>query len=438
MRRRLLLACISVTALAVLLLAVPLAVIIQQRQADQDRRELTGMAAQAADRVPDDLRSPETALALTPSARHLHVAVYRPDHTRVAGNGPPVLEPAGQAVFSDVVAETTTRGQRVVVVPIIAAHQVTGAVRAAESLSIGRRRVRQAWAALAAGAIAVLLVASGVALWLARRLTRPLEQLRADALRIGDGDFTVTPLRTGVAEVDEVGEALATTAEHLGELLMREQAFSADASHQLRTPLTGLRLSLENELAHPRHDGQLALREALADVERLETTITGLLELARESSRATRQPFDINALLREVGRRWQGPLGADGRTLHVEAQAPVPPVAASRVAVEHVLDVLLDNARRHGAGEVNISTEAHRQIVLIRVTDEGVGVADPVAVFQRRHPDAKGTGIGLALARRLAEAEGGQLRLARAGPQPEFELSLPAALPPGSTTPSDT
>jgi signal transduction histidine kinase len=292
--------------------------------------------------------------------------------------------------------------------------------------------VREEWTALGVGAIAVLLVASGVALWLARRLTRPLEQLRADAARIGDGDFTVMPLHTGVAEVDQVASALASTADRLGELLTREQAFSADASHQLRTPLTGLRLSLENELAHPRSDARLALREALADVERLETTITGLLELARESSRGQRQPFDINLVFEEVAPRWRESLAAQGRNLRLDRPEQPVLVAASRLAVEHVLDVLVDNARRHGAGEVAINTQVHRQIVLIRISDEGNGLSDPASAFQRRHPGAAGTGIGLALARRLAEAEGGQLRLARADRHPEFELSLPAGSAPAS------
>jgi signal transduction histidine kinase len=273
----------------------------------------------------------------------------------------------------------------------------------------------------------VLLVASGVALWVARRLTRPLEQLRADAVRIGDGDFTVTPLHTGVTEVDQVGNALALTARRLEELLTREQAFSNDASHQLRTPLTGLRLSLENELAHPRPNGRLALEEALVDLERLETTITGLLQLAREPSRQLRQPFDVTAMIDELANRWRQTLATQGRSLHVDQREAVLLVAASRVAVEHVLEVLIDNAERHGAGDVTITSAARGQIVLIQVADEGLGIADPASAFQRRHSGAAGTGIGLALARRLAEAEGGHLRLAQAGHHPEFELSLRAS-----------
>jgi len=427
-RRRLLLACISVTALAVVLLAVPLAIVIQRRQVDQDRRALTSTAARAADRVTINLASGDMGVTLPPGTEpHQSVAVYRLDSSRAAGTGPGVLEPATRTAFSDQVIYTTSHGQQVVVVPIVDNHMVVGAVRAAEPLSIGRTRVREEWAALAAGVISVLLVASAVALWVARRLTRPLEQLRIDAVRIGNGDFTVTPLHTGVAEVDQVGSALVSTAEHLGELLTREKAFSADASHQLRTPLTGLRLSLENELAHPREDGRLALQEALADVERLETTITGLLELARESATAQRHPFDLHLLLEEMATRWRKSLGSDGRYLRIEENESLPMVAASRVAIEHVLDVLLDNARRHGAGEVTVSAHGHRQIVLVRVSDEGDGLADPSTAFQRRQPGAAGTGIGLALARRLAEAEGGQLRLAHAGDHPEFELSLPAS-----------
>ena len=132
-------------------------------------------------------------------------------------------------------------------------------------------------------AVFVAMVAAAAGLLLSRHLTRPLRRLRDAAVRLGEGDFTVSAPPSGVAELDAAATALTATARRLGDLVERERAFTADASHQLRTPLTSLRLALENELAQPRSDPTQALRDALVDVDRLEATLTDLLALARDT-----------------------------------------------------------------------------------------------------------------------------------------------------------
>src|SRR5205823_4633339 len=97
----------------------------------------------------------------------------------------------------------------------------------------------------------------------------------------------------------------------------------------------------------------------------------------------------------------------------------------SAPALAHVLDVLLDNARRHGAGDVRVTARAHPGAVSVSVTDQGPGIAEGAAIFERRRSASGSTGIGLALARRLTEAEGGRLRL-REGDGTTFEVTLPA------------
>ena len=206
-------------------------------------------------------------------------------------------------------------------------------------------------------AIAAIAVAALVAHQAARRLYRPVEGVRRAAHRLGDGDFTITRTTSGISELDEVSDALAATAQRLDSLLTRERAFSADASHQLRTPLTGLRLILESELASPRADRRLVLDEALHEVDRLETTIDELSTLARDTPR-DRGPLDLAGPVRRARTPLARPIRG-GRTpapmRHIEE--PLPDGAGLASAVTQVLEVLLDNALRHGTGTVTLEAQ---------------------------------------------------------------------------------
>ena len=260
-----------------------------------------------------------------------------------------------------------------------------------------------------------------------RRLADPLVRLAAAAQTLGDGDFTVQAPPAGIAEIDAAGAALTRTAERLGELVGRERAFSADASHQLRTPLTGLRLRLETAL-----DGGGDLRPAvvgaLETADRLERTIDELLALARDAPSA-RTPADLPALLAELGASWHGPLAAAGRSLRLSVAPGLPGTRASAAATRQILEVLLANATRHGAGPVTVIAREADTAVAVDVTDEGAGVRPARGAVPPPYRRAAGHGIGLALARALAEAEGGRLVLTRAAPAPVFTLLLPADRP---------
>jgi signal transduction histidine kinase len=278
-------------------------------------------------------------------------------------------------------------------------------------------------AALAAGAVAV---ASLVARVLAGRLGRPVDALAVAAARLGEGDFSVRAGRSGVAEVDAVAATLDATADRLGRLLGRERAFSADASHQLRTALAGLRLRLEAARLLPGADQEQAIADALAEVDRLEDTVEQLLALARDAG-VPRDRLEVGEVLRRVERGWHGRLAADGRPLRVRVEGDLPPVRASTAAVTQVMDVLVGNAAEHGAGTVTVRARAAPGGLAVEVSDEGPGVTgDPARVFARRDGGATGHGIGLALARSLAEAEGGRLLLQHAEPPVVFVLLLPA------------
>jgi len=253
-------------------------------------------------------------------------------------------------------------------------------------------------------------------------------------VQLGQGDFAVDLPRSPVPEIDDANRALTTTAHHLDELVSRERSFSADASHQLRTPLAGLRAAIETELEFPRDDRTVVLQEALDDIDRLERTITELLALARRPHRSgvvTSPP----TVLEEVEREWRGRLADLGRPLVVEAVGVLPPVEGSPAALRHALGILVENGARHGNGTVRISAEAGLETVTITVTDDGAGFPPSFEPGRLGSTGAESGqnglhGVGLPLAQRLVTSMPGRLVFARLRPHPRIDLVLTVALAP--------
>ena len=314
----------------------------------------------------------------------------------------------------------------VVAVPVTHDGDVIGVVRAATPTLAVDRIVWLAWLAMAALAGAAVGAVYIVARRQARTIARPLEELSAAAQRLGDGDFTVRAAPAAIPEIDSVGDSLNSTAERLGDLVQRERSFSADASHQLRTPLAGLRLELEAAMDSPRADVTPSLVSAIAAVDRLGQIVEKLLALARDS-RCDVEPIDVHEVLDELERDWHRRSTTSQRPLRITIDPHAPPCVASGTAVRQVLAVLLDNAAAHGGGAVSLTARDAGEVLAIDVSDQGPGVAVPETdLFMRRADTAAGHGIGLALARSLAEAEGGRLTLTSAHPA-TFTLLLPGA-----------
>ena len=154
-------------------------------------------------------------------------------------------------------------------------------------------------------------------------------------------------------------------------MLSRERAFAADASHQLRTPLAGLRAAIETELVFPRPDPSVLLDEALDDIGRLERTITDLLTLARtpRPEDATSSMADVQRTLRD---NWHGRYAAQGRRLVIDLDVDTS-LCGHLSIICQVLDVLLDNALVHGAGATTVTSALAAETITISVTDEGSG-----------------------------------------------------------------
>jgi signal transduction histidine kinase len=417
MRRRLTVAIAGVAALAVILFAIPLALALRRTYRDDELLRLQRDAVAATRAIDFGGSSDPVELPVSPRA----LAVYDATGSRVAGRAGPARADAltRAAIARRRPLDRAESGRLVVAVPLVVGERVTGALRAERTDAAVASRAHRAWLALAALALGVLVLAGAAAFLLARRLAAPLERLAGAARRLGDGDFGARAPRAGVPEVDQVGAALDATAERLDDLVARERAFSADASHQLRTPLAALRLELEAlELRGEE------LPAALAQVDRLQETVDTLLAVARDTQPGTASA-DLAALVEGAERRWRGPLAIDGRPLHVVITAAHPVALAAPRVVDEILDVLLANAHRHGEGPVTATVRDAADWLAVEVTDEGPGFAVPAEeAFARRAGSNGGHGIGLALARSLAHAEGGRVEVVEAGPHPVVRLLI--------------
>lgn len=278
------------------------------------------------------------------------------------------------------------------------------------------------------GALGIVAVALAAVLGLvmARSLARPLDDLAGVSRRLGDGDFTVRADRSGIDEIDDVAAALDAAAERIAIMVAAERQFSANASHQLRTPLTALRLRLEeiHELGDPavRAEAELALRQA----DRLDDTIGELVRLSRPDAQRPRQPVDLAVLVRRNVPIWARQCADAGRRLESHLPATCTAMASSGGAVQ-IVQTLIDNALAHGRGTVSLRVRDTRDAAVVTVADEGVALSDTdtARIFERHVSTAGSTGVGLALARTLAEADGGRLELVGTRPT-TFQLTSPS------------
>lgn len=408
-RRRLVTWMLVAVGVAVLLLGVPLAAIVRQwvygQEVAQSRREAQQVVALLdADMTPAQLA---TAIALSSEALDARVTLLTVDG-RVIRDSQGVRP---GTVFDDLStrrARDGDTGAEIIGPNLVVATtgDVSGArviVRLVEPAGAAAGRAGTALLAIAGLAVAALSAGAALASWRARQLAEPLEALAVSARRLGEGDFTERAPRSDITEINDVAIALDATAERLRTALARSASFTSDASHQLRTPLTALRLNLE-AIALELPDDTPALRAAEAEADRLEATIRELLALA--DAGAEPDEVDLRALVLARLDAWRTLADVAGRAVRVTRSA-VPTVRVRPGAIGQALQVLLDNALTHGTGDVTVWLEpVHRGArawVRLCVGDEGPGV-------QTADLEA-GNGRGLPLARSLIEAEGGRMVL---------------------------
>jgi signal transduction histidine kinase len=413
--------------LAIALFGVPLAAVVAKYLIDDERAELERMADVAALSLSADLARGNTPATLPDIESGSAIALYDGTGRLTLGDGPPTLQGRVSSALDGDIVPGDSGSALVVAVPVTDGAAVVGVVRVATPRSEVYLRIGGVWLLMTALGTVALGAVWLVARRQGARLAQPLEELSLTATRLGDGDFSARVQQSAITEIDAVGAALNSTAERIGDLLARERAFSADASHQLRTPLAGLRLKLETAVETPGQDLHAAITAAIVSADRLERTIDDLLTLARDTNRDA-ETLRLTDLLLELHNQWDAELAEDKRPLRVRAPADLPVAAASNAAIRQVLSVLLDNAARHGAGTVTVTGRDAGEALAIDVTDEGSGIADTTTLFRRRSREPAGHGIGLALARSLVEAEGGRLVLTRPAP-PTFTILLPLQPP---------
>ncbi|MCU1401082.1 MAG: integral rane sensor signal transduction histidine kinase [Acidimicrobiales bacterium] len=418
MRRRITEAIVGVSALILVVLGIPLALAVHSSILDSEVVELQASAARALAEiaVPLDLHQIEH-IGAEPDAPP-PFSVYDASGAVIFGIGPSSADPAiRQALAGN--PTSTTHDEIVVVTPITdhATERVVGVLRITEPLTGVDHRSRVAWLIMAVAGALALIIGWLIATRVARRLAQPVTDLAAVASRIGDGSVALAPAApSGIAEIDTLSTALADSSARVNAALARERQFSADVSHQLRTPLTALRLRLESVAAEQPRD---LVTRALDDLERVEQTVQHLLDYARDNIPAG-TTSRLDEAVRRAGARWREQVGRNGRTIVVAAGEPLQ-ARGSPASIDQILDVLIDNALRHGTGEIRIGARRLAGGGAIDVSDGGTGQIDPDLVFRRGH--GADLGIGLALARSIAEAEGGRLILARQDPT-TFSLIL--------------
>jgi signal transduction histidine kinase len=436
LRTRILVATLSVTLVTLLVFGVPLAWALGRFYRGEQLSRLQQAATMAAAAVPAEGLHGADPLEPPTVPAGIHLAYYDDRGALVAGSGPAQADHLAAWGLAGRPMQGASGSFLASVQPITANETTIGTVEASSSLSVLAWRSHRAWLEMFALGVVALAAATLIALWQARRLARPVDELIAAADRLGDGDFAVSVPPSGIGEIDRAAQALVSTSEQLGDLVERERAFTANASHQLRTPLTALRLTLESALLTPGADVEQAVRDGVAETDRIQATLDQLFALARTRSGPAGELFTrsmpVGDVLGDLERRWHPTFAERGRRFEVHQEGQVDRRDAP-VILGQILDILVDNAATHGRGTVDVAATALSGGLRIRVHDEGDDAAEfPEVVSDAGPGDSHGRGLGLADS--LARAAGGRLVLRAAGPSgggPGVAVILPWA---GGTT----
>jgi two-component system OmpR family sensor kinase len=294
--------------------------------------------------------------------------------------------------------------------------------------------------AFAIGAPLALLVASGLGYLLASRSLAPVDAIRrrADEITL-ERTGERLPLPRAEDEIHRLGETLNTMLDRIEASMERQRVFIADASHELRTPLAVLRTELElaDRSERTREELEAALRSAVEEVHRLSRLAEDLLVVARSDQGQLpikRERVDLEVLLGRVGARFGRRASEGGREIVVDVPADLE-AELDVLRVEQAVGNLIDNALRHGAGDVRVSAERGDGSVSLEVSDQGPGFP---AGFENKAFErftradggrtGEGAGLGLAIVQAIAAAHGGRATIAGSGePATTVRISMPLA-----------
>ena len=433
MSRRLLLGYLSLTLLVLLMLEAPLGIAYTRNERRDLQAKVEHDAVSLASLSEDMLSlrapvAPVAKIAATYAAGTKgRVVIVDARGLRVVDTSPlfagernfatrPEIEAAlaGNVAVGTRYSRTLRRSLLYVAVPVASGGTVHGAVRVTYPTSAVDSRVRRTWLLLGAVALIALAATALVGLLLSHWIVRPLADVEGAAAQVGEGDLAARAPEQGPPEVRSLARSFNETAAKLQSLLGSQEEFVADASHQLRTPLTALRLRLENLEA-----GGADVEGALAEVERLARLVDDLLALARaDASEASAAARDLAGVVAARVEAWSA-LAAE-RGVELVAAGEGLRASAARERLDQVLDNLLANALEVSPAGTTIEVAVRRgeRWVELHVVDEGPGLspADRGRAFDRfwRGRPGGGSGLGLAIVARLVGVDGGEVELREA------------------------
>jgi signal transduction histidine kinase len=434
MTKRILLSYLTVTVVVLLLLEVPLALFYGQRELERFTNGLERDATVLTTLYEDDL---ERGTPLDPSPAEIYAARTGARVVVVDNRGiskidtseevprdfstRPEIARALKGSRATGKRSSSTLGTDIVYValPISSKGTVHGAVRLTLDTRQIDRNIHRFWLGLLAMALVVLGVVALVGWAMARWITRPVRRLHDSAARFAHGDLTPdAEVDRGPPELRDLSVTMAEMAVRLAAILDEQRSFVADASHQLRTPLTAMRLRLENLQVRLHSDDAAEVEAAIDETSRLAQLVNDLLQLARADEAQALVSVDLATLAAERIDTWSAM--ADLQDVHLEltgAESPVM-VRAMPGAIEQILDNTLDNAMNVSApgSTLEVHIEGGDGVARLIVRDHGPGMSDADKAratrrFWRGGSTTPGTGLGLAIVEALVRRSKGTLQL---------------------------
>jgi signal transduction histidine kinase len=443
LRATLLLALAYVLLLALIAFGVPLGVSLRDRVDSevrgQARSQADVVAASAAELLAPGKRAALQRLArisagtvrgrvivVDRAGRLLADSAGAPAGRRYASR--PEVRAALRGHSEQITRDSATLGTEILAtaVPVLEHGRPGGAVRVTQSVDAVNRAVRTSLLDLAALAGVVLLLALAAGALIARRISLPIRRLDDAARRVAGGDLDTAVSVEGSSEQRSLGRAFNEMTQRIKRLLRSQQDFVADASHQLRTPLTGLRLRLEN--LSERLDGDRAggeqIEASMREIDRLSQIVDELLILSRAGEHELpAERLDLAETARRAAERWRD--AAAERQIHLQTRSEGEPGSAwgARPDLDRALDALVENAVRYAPGGTAVTLLAAPG--RLEVLDEGPGLAagEEEAIFERFSRGSagrkapSGTGLGLPIARELTRQWGGEVNLHNRSPR---------------------
>lgn len=449
MHRRLLVVLVPLAVLFAAALGVPLGITVAEREMQEtyvDRLNDVGRFASLAETALSTGRTE----ALGQELARYH-ALYGIPIAVIDASGTVLLEPAGayrraagsEPALPRIVAAALAGARSepsgkwapwddsalVVAEPVGRDSEVVGAVVTVSDLSKTRDRILVRWAQLAGIGLLPLIALVAVAWPVSAWVLRPVRKLDAATSRISEGDLTIrADAEAGPVELRRLAASFNIMMESVENAVQRQRAFVSDASHQLRNPLTSLRLAVESLAPHlsPAGGGQQVYDIAVDELKAMQRLLNALQASARMESMRTTSPVDLDAVLATRLDRWRALTATAGQTLAVD----VPPglrLLEPPGGLGSILDELISNALRlSDARLVEVTGSTVDGVVRIAVRDDGQGIdpSERAQALQRfwrspRHQNVPGTGLGLAICADLVGAAGGELRLEEGLPRPD-------------------